>query len=101
MKTETKKQIETTERILTVKLPKKFDSYLQSLASALNRNVESLLLEQLYSVLETFFQGGFAQSWTDLILEVQEESGKNLEEQVSQVANTVLNQHHKMPLSIL
>jgi hypothetical protein len=99
MKTE--KKLETTERILTVKLPKKFDSYLQSLAKALNRSVESLLLEQLYSVLETFFQGGFAQSWTDLILEVQEESGKNLEEQVSEVANTVLNQHHKQPLSIL
>lgn len=93
MKTEsqTKTQpIETTERTLTVKLPKKFDDYLQGLARALNRTVESLLLEDLYAVLENFFQGGFATGWTDEILDG--ERGKDLDEQVSQVANAVLNQ---------
>jgi hypothetical protein len=89
METE-KKQIETVDHTITVKLPKKFDTYLEGLARALNRSVESLLLEDLYHVLENFFQGGFATGWTDEILDG--ELGKDLDEQVSQVANAVLNQ---------
>jgi hypothetical protein len=83
-------QIETVQRTITVKLPKKFDSYLQGLARALNRTVESLLLEDLYAILENFFQGGFATGWTDEILDG--ELGKDLDEQVGQVADIVLNQ---------
>jgi len=87
MKTE---EIETVDRTITLKLPKNFDGYLQGLARALNRTVESILLDDLYAVLENFFQGGFATSWTEEILDG--ELGKNLDEQVSQVANAVLNQ---------
>lgn len=90
MKTESPK-LEIVDRVLTVKLPKKFDSYLQALARALNRSVERLLLEELYSILENFFENGFATAWMDEILSVQTESaGKDLEKQVSQVADLVL-----------
>jgi len=93
MKTESQtqtQQIETVERTITVKLPKRFDSYLQGVARALNRTVESILLADLYAILENFFQGGFATGWTDEILDG--EVGKDLDEQVSQVADAVLNQ---------
>jgi hypothetical protein len=97
MKAESRKQIETTERTITVKLPKRFDSYLEGLARALNRSVESILLEQLYSNLENFFEGGFAECWTNKILDDEDGSRKNLERQVSQVADTVLKTRTKQP----
>jgi len=87
MKTE---KIETVDRTITVKLPRRLDEYLQGLARALNRTVENMLLEDLYAKLECFFQGGFAEDWTLEILDGSE--GKNLEQEVTEVANVVLNQ---------
>ena len=53
-------QIETVTRTLTVTLPKQFDDYLESLAKAAGRTVESLMLEDLYSILENLSSSLFS-----------------------------------------
>ncbi len=89
-KTKDSKQIDTIERTITIKLPKKFDEVLQSLAKALNRHVESLLLEELYATCESFFQGGFADGWIKEI--TQTKLAKEMENEVSKIAEIVLKE---------
>jgi hypothetical protein len=93
MKSETPK-LEIVDRVLTVKLPKKFDSYIEMIAKALKRTPESVLLEELYSILENFFEGGFASVWQEEVLctqllKTERGTGKKLQEQVSQVADSI------------
>lgn len=85
----TKKEIATVDRTITVKLPKQFDDYLQTLAKALGRSVEKILLEDIYGVLDNFFSGGHNQSWIESVVSIDNEHGRQLEKQVQQIADLV------------
>lgn len=87
-------QIETVEHALTIKLPKKFDQYLQKLAEALKRSVESMLLEELYCTCEQWFTSGTDDGWQDLIKHEHLGYGsleKTLEDEVKQISDVVLD----------
>ena len=84
-------KIETVERTITVKLPREFDEFLQKLAEKLNRTPEKILLKELYSVLESFFEGGFVKGLFEDITDYDVEHGRKLENQVSSIADTVLD----------
>lgn len=90
-KVQTKEEIAIVNRTLTVKIPKEFDEYLQSLAKALGRSVETFLTENLFSVLRGFFSCGHAQGWLEEIVDIDNPRTKELEAQIRQVADKMFD----------
>ena len=80
---------DTVERTITLTLPRKLDEQLQTIAKALDRSVESIILEEAYSVFSNFFQGGFADGWREYLID--DADGKSLDEQVEKIADIVLD----------
>lgn len=74
-------EIETVMRTINVKLPKKFDSFLQGVAKMAGVSIEEVLLDSLYAVLRNFLQGGYLEEWTEWVLE----NRKDLEKEVREI----------------
>jgi hypothetical protein len=86
-KVQTKEEIATVDRTITVKLPERFDKDLQSIAKALDRTVESILKDELYGILTNWYSGGYAENWAEEICCFTVEAGQKREKEISQVAD--------------
>jgi len=74
-------EIETVMRSINVKLPKRFDFFLQGVAKIADVSIEEVLLDALYSVLTSYLQGGYLENWTDWVIQNRTE----LEEEVRRI----------------
>ena len=89
---DTKKLLEdAVDRTITIKLPRKFDEYLQGIAKTLERSVESVILEDVYQLLSSFFQGGHADAWQEYIIEHNTVDWNSLEKEIDKIADIVLD----------
>ena len=84
---------DTVDRTITLKLPRKLDEYLQGIAKVLGRSVDSVILEDAYSVFCNFFEGGYAEGWQEYIIGLNSSSvdGKSLDKQTDKIADVVLD----------
>lgn len=74
-------EIETVIRTINVKLPKRFEDFLQGVAKIAGVSIEEVLLDALYGVLRNYIQGGHLEGWTDWITE----NRKDLEKEVEKI----------------
>jgi len=84
---------DTVDRTITLKLPRKLDEYLQGIAQVLDRSVESIILEDTYSVFSNFFEGGYAEAWQEYVIDLNSSmvDGKSLDKQTDKIAEVLLD----------
>ena len=74
------KQIETIDVDLRVKLPMRYYRFLNNLGGLVGKTAEELLTEEVYCTLKSFVNSGAFESWTEEVMEQNEDLEKLVEQ---------------------